>query len=74
MRRRAGVAGPIPGRVMSLHLSLVQEDRHPPSVRLAQNSADVGNTIEEIYDSGFEAILGTDDQKPISLNQLLQDL
>ena len=38
------------------------------------NSAGRRNTIEEIHDSGFETILGTDDQETISLNQLLQDL
>ena len=47
---------------------------NPPAGACMRSLAGLRHTVEEIYDSSLQRILGSDDEEPIVLDQLLEDL
>src|SRR5439155_24587029 len=63
LRRRCHIRGKT--------LAFPSERSPPASVKRLLGG--LGGTIEEVYDTGPQTVLGSDDQQPVALNQALED-
>src|SRR5213079_1727325 len=69
-RRRKGV-GRRPCPIRGTTLGFPQKRSPPAGVKRLLGG--LGGTIEEVYDTGPQTVLGSDDQQPVALDQALED-